>query len=73
MWPLDLLHLKRANRFLWVLANPMSLRREARQTLTNFFRKHLAAYMSVHDVGYGSKPFAAVMVDSVKKQIEADV
>lgn len=51
----------------------MSLRREARQTLTNFFRKHLAAYMSVHDVGYGSKPFAAVMVDSVKKQIEADV
>lgn len=62
-----------ANRLLQDLADPLSLRREVRQSLTDAFREHLTADMSVYDVGCGAKPFATFMNGRVKEYIGVDV
>ena len=51
----------------------ISLRQDVRNILTQYFNKYLTKDHEVYDIGCGTKPFAAVLQDKVRKYLGVDV
>jgi SAM-dependent methyltransferase len=48
-------------------------RRDVRETLQNYFSKHLKSHMNLYDIGCGNKPFAEFLKDKVSTHIGVDI